>query len=130
MVDASVAVRWFELHDAARSASAQELLEEYNAGRLRVVVPPLLFLELLNVAGRHWGWSQGALVELVTRVEGLSFDVAEPDLDLVAVWVSRGLTAYDAAYVALAEQRGAPLITDDRHVLTVAAGIARSTLAI
>jgi len=125
VVDASIAVRWFEPPGAPRLAPAQELLSEYQAGRLRVVVPPLLFLELLNVAGRRWRWSEDALVRLTTRLEALLLDVAEPGLTRVAAWVSRGLTAYDATYVALAEQRDVPLITDDRQVLALAGGIAR-----
>jgi predicted nucleic acid-binding protein len=34
--------------------------------------------------------------------------------------INEGLAAYDAAYVAVAEQTGARLITDDREILRVA----------
>lgn len=36
-----------------------------------------------------------------------------------------GLTAYDAAYVALAEERAVPLLTDDETIVKVAGEIAR-----
>ena len=34
----------------------------------------------------------------------------------MAHWTANGLTAYDAAYVAVAEQTGLVLITDDRDI--------------
>lgn len=54
VVDASVAARWLEPSVTARAEPAHALLEEYEAGRLSVVVPSLLFIELLNVASRQW----------------------------------------------------------------------------
>jgi predicted nucleic acid-binding protein len=84
-----------------------------------------MFLEVINVAARRWSWAEPALLELATALEELGFDIAEPGLRPVAAWTARGLTAYDAAYVALAEQRGVGLVTDDRHVLEVAPDLAR-----
>jgi predicted nucleic acid-binding protein len=44
------------------------------------------------------------------------------DFLLLRIWeLQNNLTAYDAAYVALAEARGAPLLTRDRR-LAAAAG--------
>ena len=54
--------------------------------------------------------------------------MAEPELDAVASWVARGLTAHDAVYVALAEERGLPLVSDDQAILETASGIARSLI--
>jgi predicted nucleic acid-binding protein len=47
----------------------------------------------------------------------------------VASWVVRGLTAYDAVYVALAEERGQALVTDDDTIIAVAGEIARPLVA-
>ncbi|MDQ3400275.1 MAG: type II toxin-antitoxin system VapC family toxin [Chloroflexota bacterium] len=125
VIDASVAIRWFEPAEGQVPGPAQALLDQYESGRLHVVVPPLIFLELLNAAGRGWRWSEDALVTLTTRLESMRFDVLEPALDRVARWTARGLTAYDATYVALAEERGIPLLTNDREILAVAGGIAQ-----
>jgi len=125
VVDASVAARWFESSRVRGAPEAQALLADYELGALSVIVPPLLFFELLNVAGRRWGWTEAALLGLTTRLDALRLDVVDPDLSRVAVWTARGLTAYDAAYVALAEERAVPLVTDDQQMLAIAGAIAR-----
>ena len=48
----------------------------------------------------------------------------QPDLVGVTAWVGRGLTAYDAAYAAVAEQERAPLVTADQHLLSTAGEVA------
>jgi len=85
-----------------------------------------MFLEVLNIAGRRWSWGEPQLLELAGALDDLGFDVAEPELRSVAAWAARGLTAYDSAYVALAEERGVQLLTDDQQVLRLAADFARS----
>lgn len=126
VVDASVAARWLEPPTTAGATPAQALLEQYQAGRLAVVVPPLLFLELMNIAGRRWRWAEAALIELASRLEAMLTEVVAPDLSQIALWTARGLTAYDATYVALAEKRGIQLVTSDRQIIAVAAGIAQA----
>jgi len=122
VLDASVVGRWFWQPGEAASAA---LRADYEAGRLLVTVPPLLFLELLNVAGRQLRWNVETLEEFADRLDRTGFDVVEPELKPVAGWIGRGLTAYDASYVALAEQLGIPLITVDRAVLEAAPRVAR-----
>jgi len=124
VLDTSVVIKWFA-EEQRGSGAARELRDEYEAGRLSVTVPTLMFLELMNVAGRRWRWGEAALLELAEAVDDLLFDVAEPELQLVASWVARGLTAYDAAYAALAEERGQPLVTDDQTIVVIAGELAR-----
>lgn len=124
VLDASVVGRWF--WDTAEVDSAA-LRADFEAGQLSVTVPPLLFLELLNVAGRQLRWSPEMLDEFADRLDRTRFDVFDPELTTVARWVGRGLTVYDASYVALAEQLSIPLITADRSILELAPRIARPT---
>jgi len=118
-------LKWFAAEQRG-SFEARQLRDDYRAGRLSVVVPSLLFLELLNVAGRRWQWEAEAVAELVEALGDLSFEVSEPELPSVGSWVSRGLTAYDAAYVALAERRQLALVTDDDAIIELAPGISRA----
>jgi predicted nucleic acid-binding protein len=124
VLDASVVLKWFAPEQRG-SREARAIRSDYEAGRITVAVPALLFLELLNIAGRRWGWEEEALLELATALEDLLFDVVEPELQSIASWVARGLTAYDAAYVALAEERSQPLVTDDQTIVAIAGEIAQ-----
>ena len=129
VLDASVLLKWFAKDEERGSAEARELRRTYEAGRLDVVVPSLIFAELLNVAGRRWGWDARALVAMAEVLDVMDLDVGEPELDRIATWTARGLTAYDALYVSLAEERGIPLVTDDELVLSTAPAVARPLIA-
>jgi predicted nucleic acid-binding protein len=126
VVDASIVSLWLRPSGSPGANPAQALLDRYQAGHLNVVTPQLLFLELMNLAGRRWRWAEAALIELAARLEVMFTDIVDPDLDGVASWTARGLTAYDATYVALAQDRGVPLVTNDRQILAMAAGIAQA----
>jgi predicted nucleic acid-binding protein len=124
VLDASVVLKWFHRAGEERADQARALRARFEAGELTVFAPPLLFLEIINVAARRWLWSQDALTQLAVQLEQTAFELQEPDLPALAKWVGRGLTAYDAAYVALAEALGIPLITDDNLMIETARGIA------
>jgi predicted nucleic acid-binding protein len=116
VLDASVVLKWFHTDGERHVKQARRLRTQFQAGELRVVAPSLLWLELLNVAGRRWGWSEGQLDALAATLPDLGFDMHEPELPDVARWVARGLTAYDAAYIAVAEAAGIKVITDDEEI--------------
>jgi predicted nucleic acid-binding protein len=80
---------------------------------------------VLNVAARRWSWDERALVKLVATLRAFRFDIRDSQIERVASWAARGLSAYDATYVALAEAEGIELITDDDLILDVATGVAR-----
>lgn len=105
--------------------AANRVLHEHKAETVTLWAPPLLFLEAINVAARRWRWEEGLIVGLPRRLQLLGLNIAEPDLQAIASWAARGLTAYDATYVALAEARGVPLLTSDRKILGTAPAIAR-----
>jgi predicted nucleic acid-binding protein len=121
VLDASVVLKWFHREGESGSEAAQRLRDQFEAGDLHVVAPPLLWLEILNVAARRWRWGQVQLEELAAALPELGFELIDPKLSEVAEWAARGLTAYDAAYVAAAEAAGVPLVTDDAEICRVAA---------
>jgi predicted nucleic acid-binding protein len=123
VLDASVVLKWFhdEQEGSAEAASLQELSRR---GELSVIAPAFLLVEALNVAGRSWGWKRADLNRLTMDLQDLLVEFDDPDLENVVTWVARGLTAYDALYVALAEENGVPLITDDSVILALAPDIA------
>ena len=124
VLDASVVLKWFHSEGDGHLEDALKLRAQFEAGELRVLAPQLLWLEMLNVAARRWGWPQAQLGQLAGTLEQLGFELLEPELPRVARWAATGLTAYDAAYVAVAEQAGAQLITDDEQIVAAAPKIA------
>lgn len=124
VLDASVVLKWFRADGERHLNPARSLRATFEAGQLAVAAPPLLRLEIVNVAGRRWKWGEDALVELAIALDGLGFEFEDPELARVASWTAQGLTAYDAAYVALAEARATPLITDDDFIVSLAGDVA------
>ena len=119
VLDASVVLKWFARAEPGAAAAAR-IRAEFEAGDLTCMAPSLLCLEILNVAGRGWGWDGVALAETAAAMDDLPFVIIEPPLAAIATWVAAGLTAYDAAYVAVAETTGTPLVTDDATILRAA----------
>lgn len=125
VLDASVVLKWFHSEGEEHVEAARRLRERFEAGELRVLAPPLLWLELLNVAARSWRWSEEQLLQLAAALPELGFELLEPDLSQIAHWTALGLTAYDAAYVAVADQAGVQLVTDDAEILRTASELAK-----
>lgn len=124
VLDASVVLKWFATREVGVEP-ARSLRAAFEAGSLSVVAPPLLYIEVVNVAGR-WRWKRAALVELAHALLALPLEIRQPSLGSIAEWTARGLTAYDASYVAIAQAEAIPLITDDALILSTAPSIARS----
>ena len=129
VLDASVVIKWFRADGERNIDSARALRAAFEAGELIVFAPPLLRLEIVNVAGRRWRWRERELLELATALDDLGFELSEPDLARVAYWTARGLTAHDGAYVAVAEANGTRLITDDDLIVDTAGQIAQALAA-
>lgn len=125
VLDASVVIKWFRSEGERHVDDARALRRSFEAGKLIVFTPPLLRLEIVNVAGRRWRWEEAALVDLAAALDELGFEHTEPDLMRVAHWTAQGLTAYDGAYVAVAEAIGTRLITDDDLIVEIAEDTAR-----
>jgi predicted nucleic acid-binding protein len=126
VLDASVVLKWFRATDEHNVDAARAVRAEFEAGAMLAFAPPLLFIEILNIAGRRWHMSAPQLEQLASKLPNLGLQLIEPDLSVLARWIIHGLTAYDAAYVAVAEQTGAGLITDDREILRIAPNLSRA----
>jgi len=126
VLDASVVIKWWRAEGEAHVEEARALRAAFESGELTVVAPRLIFIEILNAFGRRWRWAEPELVELAEALGSLGVEVADPELTSVAGWTARGLTAYDASYVALAESRGVDLMTDDAAILSIAPEVSRS----
>jgi len=123
VVDASVTLTWCLDDEAAPPTEAiLDLLTEDSA-----IVPALWELEVSNVL--LLGERRGRLTEaqssrFVTLLAQLPILVDNANVDMLAVITAgrrHGLTAYDAAYLVLAEREGVPLATVDANLRAAAA---------
>jgi len=124
VIDCSVAASWF-LPDEC-TESCQRLLGFVARGELRVVVPELWHYEVLNAlrtAVLRGRITQPEAYLAATKLRGLPVEAvpvrSQGHAAIVSAAVQLGLSAYDAAYVSLAEGRGIDLVTADRGMLAL-----------
>jgi len=128
VVDASVGIKLFlvePLSDAAHALFTR-LSDDPPA---RLYVPDLFFVECANILWkyvRRFGYPAadarqdiGDLVRLPLQRVSMAA-LAE---DALTVAVEYGITAYDAAYVALAQRLDLPLVTADQTLVRRFAGV-------
>lgn len=119
-------MKWFKPEGELGLAEAGSLQALYESGELLVIAPTLLILELLNAAARGWRWDSDGLAEFAAGLDRLRFRFVQPGIESVARWTAAGLTAYDACYVAVAEEQGAFLVTADEQMLRLGGTWVRS----
>jgi predicted nucleic acid-binding protein len=121
VIDASVALKW-RLRDEKATSQADALLEDFLAGKLELLTPTLFDYEIAN-----------ALRVAVTRQRLSEQDAAASLADFAQYTIARydftgiaSLTfhvsgqyqrsAYDSAYVALAQSQGVWFFTGDKRL--------------
>lgn len=116
VLDASAFVRAFDGH-----ATATEWIRRGFVGEVEFIAPELILPETASALVRHVrsGLAEaveavGALADLRSAVSFVSLALLYPTALEVAL--ERGLSAYDACYVVLAERAGAVLVTADRRL--------------
>ncbi len=115
VLDASAAIEWLLGTPTGRRIKQRifSRLESLHA-------PHLIDLEVAQVIRRYA--AAGAMtasrgVEVLQDLRGLALTRYPHNVLIARIWQLRdNLTAYDAAYVALAEALGAPLLTCDSRI--------------
>lgn len=117
-------LKW-RLDDEVLVDSALAIRRDFvEEGRTELMAPALLLYEVANgllmAARRRRITLEQAEASLSDFAEMGILLVAPPPSTMVRLAVELGLTAYDAAYLALAQAQGCPLWTADRDLFEAA----------
>jgi predicted nucleic acid-binding protein len=102
------------------SPASRELLADHVSGREPLVAPELLHYELCNalvVRARMPATLARQAYDNFANLEIETYSLGVPEYDrAIGLAAERGITAYDAAYGALAQALGCRLATADRRL--------------
>jgi len=122
VIDASVGIPIVR-HEAT-TATVSRLLHEPPYDGARFLVPSLFWLEVLNVLVRRYRLTPAAVLEALVELDAAEIETLEIDRPMLLLAmdavIRHGLTAYDAAYLALAEAADAKLLTADVRLASAA----------
>lgn len=119
VADASVIVKWFV--EEEYSDNARALKRAYSEGLVDIAVPSLMKYEVLNALKYSGAFGEDDLKTAATILDAFQFTTYDLEEDYAAKTVEaairKGITIYDAAYVALAQLLGTALYTADEKLM-------------
>ena len=121
VVDASVIVKIFLNEE--KSIEALKLLDSHLNEEIEILVPELIFLEVINALRYKKDVKEKNLIEANRLLESLQFSVVNVDYSLLDVSIKislkYNLSLYDSIYAAISSVYGYELITQDEKLLKV-----------
>jgi len=120
VVDASVVVKWFV--EERYSKEALIIRDSFTEGLVDIIAPSLLYFEVLNALKYSGAFGEDELKKVARILEDYQFTIYELRgayaEKAVEIAMRKGITIYDASYVALALIEEAELYTADEKLLT------------
>jgi predicted nucleic acid-binding protein len=115
VLDASVAVKWFFTDEPLRSQALA--VRAHIANRPDTFFVPHLFItELVHVLARKSGRDEAfvcSATDLVVRLGLRTLGLSVDGVTRAVSWTCRGLSGYDATYLALADEVSGRWVTAD-----------------
>jgi len=121
VIDASVVLKWY-LDDEDNGRPAVSLLERYVSQELDIIAPSLLGYEVIN--GLAIAKKRGRIRadKLQMAVQGfMDLEISQEHISsfypkVIHFYNIYNVSAYDASYLALADEESIPLITADERL--------------
>ncbi len=118
VVDTSVVLQWFNKSGELHPKEAKQLLDDFRAGKIELLIPDILPLELLNALIKGKGLSSKEaditlkeLLKMPIKIVSISLPVLEKTSKIMAEY---NLASYDGYFLALAQYEECRLISDDK----------------
>ena len=115
IVDTSVVTKWYAQEKEGDLKQAFRLLEVCSEGKLSLVCPTIILLELANAL--YWGkkLDQSLCLESVRSFANLCTKLLDVDHTerIVKIMYVHTLASYDAAFISLAIEKNMPFVTAD-----------------
>jgi predicted nucleic acid-binding protein len=119
VVDSSVVVKWFLLEPD--SDAATRLRDDFATGRTGLIVPTLLFYEVMNAIRFSRLFREADLAMVARSLSKYKFGIWRPRGRLLELSgqlsIKEDVTVYDSCYVALAQRLRTKVITEDSELL-------------
>jgi len=122
VADASTCLKWV-FDDEIFSDQALELQKEYLMGKISLIVPTLWFYEVTNgiksaaLRSRISSAKSKLLLELLLKSKPETVPMDEVLTECLENAIKFEISAYDSAYITLAQINGIPLITGDQRLV-------------
>lgn len=118
VLDTSVVVQWFQQANELHPKQAQKIFNDSESGKIDILIPNLLLVELLNalLVGKRTSIEEAQLaVRRIYGGIGTIVEVSLPVLGHTSLLMKQfNITSYDAYFLALAQVEDCKLISDDR----------------
>ncbi|MBM3704999.1 MAG: type II toxin-antitoxin system VapC family toxin [Actinobacteria bacterium] len=122
VLDASIAIKWFSARNEDFVENALAIQEKQISGEIRIIVPDLFFLEVLNAFITKSKFDIEDISTIRDVLFKLGLEIKYPDDFLLSdsskIAYSGGLTIYDSLYIAVAKSCNATLYTEDKKILS------------
>lgn len=120
ILDASVVIKWFAKHQEQDRKQAIYIRNQLVQGKLRIIVPDLIYYEIMNVLRLKRYIKNFDLQIIANTLFRYPFEIIYPSEELMKNALNTAseyaITIYDATYITIAQKFGCPLITADRKI--------------
>ena len=122
VLDASVAVKWFNSRDEDYVDAALLIQERKLKDEIGIIVPDLFFLEVLNAFITKSRFTTEDILTIKESLIKMSLKVIHPDSSIfeesINIANANKLTIYDSLYIAAADLSDVNLYTEDKEILS------------
>ena len=124
VLDTSVILKWVKDSNEEGVDKARVYLDNFKRKEIEIIVPDLIFYELANFASRQLGETRVEYENLIIDLLCSDIKIIPPDQALMENTVQLAselkVSAYDAAYLALAARFQTKMVTADSKLCSKA----------